>query len=466
MNREMTRKILGVLLALTVLISCLPIIAGAEITESGECGAQGENITWTLDDNGTLTISGKGDMEDYKSYSRSIFYNKNNIKSVIIENGVTHIGNFTFCDCEGILNAKIPDSVNSIGNMAFYNCGGLTSITIPESVTSIGSGAFQKCSSLTNAAIPNGVISINDFVFADCGSLTSVAIPDSATSIEHDAFYNCSGLTGITIPKSVASIGSGAFQKCSGLTSIIIPENVTSIGAQAFAECSRLETVYYNAKSCERTDYPGGAIFADCYVLKLLHIGEGVEIIADGAFMGMKIESVAIPDGVKSVGNRAFSGCGLLSVVTIPKSVTKIGSHAFQSCGKLKTVEYDGSREDWDQIDIDIYNEPLLNAKINYNSAIIPTPQPTLSITPTPAPTEKPTSDLKRFTVSGSSVTNKADTEQTAAIIIAEYDGGKLTNVTTEKITFDANETKAFTIPQDGKIFVWNSLSGMQSLVK
>ena len=132
------------------------------------------NLTWKLDADGTLTISGTGAMKDY-DYDNNLspVYNNSNVKKVVIEDGVT-----------------------SIGNSAFYNCDGLTSITIPKSVTSIGESAFE-----------------------DCSNLTSITIPDSVTSIEYCAF-SCCGLTSITIPDSVTSIGSEAFSSCFYLETI------------------------------------------------------------------------------------------------------------------------------------------------------------------------------------------------------------------------------------------------------
>ena len=241
----------------------------SNIVDSGTCGAEGnngDNLTWTLDNEGVLTISGTGAMKDW-NWKGSPWYKNKDIKSVMIEDGVTSIGAFAFGDCSSLTNIELSNSVTSIGLYAFYKCSGLTSITIPSSVTSIGDSAFSGCSGLTSITISNSVTSIRSYVFSGCSGLTSITIPSSVTSIGQGAFSECSGLTSITISNSVTSIGLFAFSKCSGLTSITIPNSVTSIGLYAFFKCSGLT-------------------------------------------------SITIPNSVTSIGEGAFSGCsGLTRVI-------------------------------------------------------------------------------------------------------------------------------------------------------
>ena len=181
------------------------IVASAE--SSGNCGDSGSNVTWSLDDNGTLTISGSGKIEDYRSDIDQPWYsNRSDITSVVIEPGVT-----------------------SIGSLAFYKCSNLTSITIPSGLTSIGEMAFFNCSALTSVTIPNGVISIGNFAFGSCTGLKSITIPSSVTSIGESAFQHCTGLTSITIPNSVTSIVNLAFWDCDSLTIVYIPSGVNFV---------------------------------------------------------------------------------------------------------------------------------------------------------------------------------------------------------------------------------------------
>ncbi len=187
----------------------------SEPVSSGECG---ENLTWTLDESGLLTISGSGDMEDYDTSAPWKTY-ATIIKSVEIEFGVTSVGSLAFSGCP-ITSVTIPESVMSIGYCAFYDCDSLTSVTIPDSVTSIGDDVFFHCGGLTNVTIGNSVTAVGARAFSQCAALTSVTLPDSVTSIGNSAFYNCSALASVTIPDSVMSIGERAFSGCTALTDV------------------------------------------------------------------------------------------------------------------------------------------------------------------------------------------------------------------------------------------------------
>ena len=174
------------------------------------------------------------------------YYILTSLKTVILSDSVTSIGNQAFYNCGGLTSVMIGNSVTSIGNQAFYNCRSLTSVTIGNSVTSIGESAFYGCRGLTSITIPNSVTSIGSSAFYNCISLTSVTIPDSVTSIGWSAFYNCSGLTNVTIGNSVTSIGNQVFYNCRSLTSVTIGNSVTSIdGYASFYNCSGLKTVLY-----------------------------------------------------------------------------------------------------------------------------------------------------------------------------------------------------------------------------
>ena len=286
MSRTISR-IAGVLISLVFVFALFPgfKIKAAEIVDQGDCSADGSNVTWTLDSDGTLTISGTGGMKD------RAFYVNQNIKKVVIKDGVTSIGADAFSNCKSLTSIKIPNSVTVIGNSTFENCKSLTSITIPNSVTSIGNYAFLGCIRLTSITIPDSVTSIGLQTFAYCESLTSITIPNSVTSIGNKAFQDCTSLTSITIPNSVKSIGS-AFFGCTSLTSITIPNSVTSIGDGAFAYCESLT-------------------------------------------------SITIPNSVTSIGHSAFAYCTSLTSITIPNSVTKIGNGAFEACTNLTSIIID-----------------------------------------------------------------------------------------------------------------------------
>ena len=229
-----------------------------ELTPTGQCG---ENVYWNFDkDTGLLTISGMGYMQNY-DWGKSPFCNNSYIKSIVIKNGVTSIGNAAFYFCRGLTSITVPDSVTSIGYNAFNRCTGLTSITIPDSVTGIHDYAFFDCTSLTgitvdsNNPVYDSRENCNAIIETETNTLIqgckNTTIPDSVTSIGNDSFYFCTGLTSITVPDSVTSVGSSAFGYCQNLTSITIPDSVTSIGNYAFSNCTALKDVYYSASEEE-----------------------------------------------------------------------------------------------------------------------------------------------------------------------------------------------------------------------
>ena len=218
---------------------------------SGKCGI---NVNFFLDDY-ILTISGRGDMYDYDSNTQPWKDYKTWIKNVVIEDGVTSIGAWTFYGCSGLKSVTIGSGVKSIGIYAFSGCSGLTSVTIPNSVTSIGYSAFSGCSGLKVVSIPESVTSIGGSAFYGCSGLTSITIPNSVTSIGYEAFRGCPGLKYVTIGNGVTSIGGSAFYGCSGLTSITIPNSVKSIGSWAFRNCYDLTSVTCLAEEVPSTDY-------------------------------------------------------------------------------------------------------------------------------------------------------------------------------------------------------------------
>ena len=188
------------------------------IVDANKCG---DNLYWAYTD-GTLTITGTGAMYDYW-YDAPWWKDLGlNIKTILLPQGVTSIGEYAFWDLPNLTSVVIPEGVTSIGKGAFSVCPALKSIVIPNSVINIGDNAFSSCESLQSINIPNGLTTISRGVFKNCPSLTSVTIPNSVTTIKNSAFYNCSLLATITIPSNMSTIENGAFYGCSSLDSISI----------------------------------------------------------------------------------------------------------------------------------------------------------------------------------------------------------------------------------------------------
>ena len=386
------RRILLTLLVLCLTVGTMVMTASAaEIVDSGTCG---ENLTWTLDSEGTLTISGTGEMDDYEFDYPAPWTPGYDVQQVIVENGVTSIGEDAFQYCSSLTSVTFGDGVTSIGRGAFHDCSSLTNITIPGSVTSIGNSAFSDCESLTSVTLGEGVTSIGDYAFSDCSSLTNITIPDSVTSIGDSAFEECSSLTSITLGDGVTSIGDYAFYKCHNLTSITLGDGVTSIGDYAFYRCYNFISITlgdsvtsigdYAFWSCESLtsvtlgegvtsigDYAfsdcesltnitipdsvasiGNSAFEDCYSLTNITLGEGVTSIGDSAFSGCKsLTSITIPDSVTSIGDYAFWSCESLTSVTLGEGVTSIGDGAFAYCTSLSDIYVDSANQHYTSVD-------------------------------------------------------------------------------------------------------------------
>ncbi len=323
-------------------------------TYSGECG---DNVTWTLYDDGELVISGSGAMKDYSSSSNVPWHSvRESITKVTINKGIRSIGDYSFTYCEKLVNVSIPYGVSIIGKDAFCCCHSLTNVTLPNSVTILGNGAFYYCDSLNNIIIPNSVTTIEGWAFYACHGLKSINIPYSVTYIGDDVFRNCSNIESITVDKANSIYSNDSF-------GVLFNKNRTML--IKYPKGNK-RTHYVIPNSVESISYDA---FENCYFLKSVTIPNNVISIGDTAFHNCdSITSILIPDSVTTIGMGAFGDCNGLSTVTIGKGVTTIGEWAFFGCNNLTNVYYTGTQEQWSKISIGSYNDRLFNATIHFNS--------------------------------------------------------------------------------------------------
>ena len=321
-NNNMRKRFWSIMLLLCVALTLLPTSVLAANIASGTCGA---NLTWTISSDNVLTISGSGEMADYTQAQST--YNRNNapwrnqcksIREVVIQSGVTSIGNFAFFDCTGIERVTLPNTLRRISRDAFASCSALTTISIPQSVVEIQEEAFVS-TGLKQVTLPNGINAVSDSAFAMCKSLEHVTLPASITSIGFQAFAVCDCLEDINIPDHVTTIGNKAFLSCDNLHRIVLPKGLKTIGFQTF--------------------------------------------------YGTGLYSIEIPNSVTTIGEHAFNSCTILSNITLPAGITEIGSKAFGNCPGLSDVYYAGSPAQWKAIKVKEYNEDLLNSDIHYYSS-------------------------------------------------------------------------------------------------
>ncbi len=283
-------KKLGILFATVIMIVLFAVsVSAKEVVDSGECGAQGDNVTWVLYDDGELIISGDGDMGN-KIYWIQYSYNdpdKVQIKSIVINDGIT-----------------------GIGNGAFSNLQYVTDITIADTVTYIGSSSFSSCNHLENLVLPKNLISIGDNAFESCFSLTNITFPDTLKTIGERAFYS-TGLKSVDIPNGITAIEAWTFAFSEKLESVILPESVEKIGTAAFMDCVNLKNIV---------------------------IPNGVKKIDGSAFAYTAVEKVVLPESVTCIGACAYSRCTGLTEVYIKGKNAEIYSNAFELCVNLTEV--------------------------------------------------------------------------------------------------------------------------------
>ena len=245
----------------------------ADLIDSGSCG---KNATWELYKDGTLYIKGTGAMQDYNwNYNETTKIvttgapwhdsHSASVKKLVVEDGITSIGNDAFSDCESLVSAELAEGITSIGDGAFTGCYDLEKINIPNSVTSIGYDAFDSCwtlpslelpsglSKLESSAVsftaikeltvPHGVKVVDSYLAAYNDNLTTVTLEEGVEEIWHRAFWGCEKLNNITIPRSVKKIEGEAFLECTSLKSVTISKNC-NVASNAFP--STVQINYYD----------------------------------------------------------------------------------------------------------------------------------------------------------------------------------------------------------------------------
>ena len=295
----MKKRLIAMTLMLCMLLSLLPMTAlAAEEVASGKCGF---DLTWTLDADGVLTITGTG-VFDRVGYATNPFKNwdayKDQIKTLVVEEGLT--GSFYgFEFCKNLTSVSLPNSLTEINNGAFGACSALEQINFPDQLVRIGSYAFEDCTSLTTIQLPASLTIYGARPFAGCTSLSGIWVDDASAKFSNDArgvlfskdktalHEAPSSLAGdYAIPDTVTSIAWGAFDKCHKLTSVTIPEGVPYIQSSTFRGCTALR-------------------------------------------------SVTIPESVVWINIGAFEGCTSLSSIDMPKNVGTISINAFKDCTNL-----------------------------------------------------------------------------------------------------------------------------------
>ena len=327
-----------------------------EVIANGTCG---ENLKWQLTSEGILNISGTGTMKNYSYKSEMPWFKYlDKINSVVVEEGVTSLGDYAFYGMTNMEEIQLPEGLETIGGYTFKNSQKLNKIELPSTLTKLGESAFYGCTNLTAISIPEGLYTIWAYTFKNCTNLAEVTLPSTLIKIDEAAFYGCSSLKELSIPDSVSIIGIYCFKNCSslisvdlpaqltqireaafygtGLTDLEIPEGVTKIDSYAFKNASSITTLSLP----ESLTKIGEAAFYNSAVHELI-IPDSVETIGSYAFKNcISLRNVQLPKGLKQINESSFYGCTSLESLVLPENVTSIGSYAFRKCSSLKNVEF------------------------------------------------------------------------------------------------------------------------------
>ncbi|MDR0620187.1 MAG: leucine-rich repeat protein [Bacteroidales bacterium] len=374
-------KKLNVFLVIATLSLTMNNLFAADTVTNGTIN---ETVNWILTTDSVFTVSGEGDMPDYNSWGSPWYNDRQKIKDVVIETGVTRIGNNAFNSCSNLFSVIIGDSVKSIGRSAFENGENLYSVVFGRGIKEIDMYAFENCNNLSTVSF--NADSCGDFSmgfshpFSNITTLETINIGSNVKRIPAYFAYRLK-LRSIDIPNSVTSIGVSAFGFCDSLTDVIIGSGVKKIEYSAFGYCGNLANVYFNADSCVNfavttftndtmlqtinignnvklipsnfakelrlsyIDIPnsvqliGGSAFYNCTNLLSVSMGNGVKNIGDYAFSGCtNLANINFSDSLKIIGSNAFAYCRNIISITIPESVTSIGSYAFSNMLSLDTV--------------------------------------------------------------------------------------------------------------------------------
>jgi len=380
-------------LMLMLLCLCMAVPAMAAGTPVAS-GTHGTNLSWTLDRNGCLTITGSGDFADSTQGGTPWNAYAGQITSVVVGDGITGVGNYAFYKCENLKQVTLGDTVRSVGSYAFYGCVRLETVNAASALSSVydygfygcekltgipgvtfswvgkwsfarctalesidlapsmtnnafGTGAFYLCSSLTEVTVPASVNAVPSSVFAGCTSLSKVTMDYKVISIGDSAFEDCISLTAVEIPGWTTTIYGSAFRN-TGLTTVNIPGNVTTIAGGAFASCKDLMSITvdrYNSKFTSINGvlyadsgttlhtYPAGLGGAVSYHYKVTKIGSY-------AFSGCtKVTGITFGTSTTSLGGSVFENCTGLTQMKLPDRIVKLGTFVFSGCSNLKTVE-------------------------------------------------------------------------------------------------------------------------------
>ena len=283
------------------------------------------------------------------------FWNCRRLKSIVFPHSLKAVARFAFWGCDSLEEVRFYENLNSLGNAVFRDCDMLKTAQLPENMDDIGSSAFSNCVSLENMVIPKGIKIIKQRTFYGCLALKNISLPDGLEAVDEYAFECCRLLDGIELPESTVSIGRHAFDTCRALKNINIPKSVKKIGSSAF-----INTALINTSESDFVTEGDGILIQYVGSDTEVNVPEGVKTIGERAFSFKKdITRINLPDSAEKIDEYAFESCEALKAVVLPEHVFVLGAHAFSGCKSLESIKLSQSLVN---IGADVFfDTPLLN---------------------------------------------------------------------------------------------------------
>lgn len=320
-------------------------------------GTFGEDdcLSWSLDENGVLTVTGVEDMPECEWNSDSGYYlvddgtlweipwdmYRDQITEVVVNGGITSIP-YAFYDCNKLKKVKLSDRIVALGGGAFSGCTNLETINLPDTITYIGNSTFANCSNLMLTELPNNLQYLGDGfgrTFENCTKLSLTSLPDTITYIDEYTFSGCTNLALTELPNGIGSIAREAFKGCTNLALTRLPARVAWISEYAFQDCTNLTMM----KLPGNLESIAEGTFAGCSNLSFVELPDGLRYIEESAFEGCsKLSTLEMPDSLLLIGQNSFRGCDSLTSLELPKNLDSIEAGAFDGCTNLEELTFGG----------------------------------------------------------------------------------------------------------------------------
>lgn len=403
----MTNHLRNKLRVFLLILSLIP----AEKVFSAQTKVTIDDIIYILNDDGTATVSGCSDNNEYvdiplyvhylnekyrvERIADNAFSGKSNIKSVVIPSSVISVGESAFSKCNSLTNVEINEGVKSLGSYAFYNCEGLESIKLPNSIDSVGGSVFYDCVNLKTVELSKSMTYIGQNMFYKCKSLEECEIPESVSEIRNEAFME-SGIRKINLGSNIKQLGRRAFYM-SEIERVSIPNSIGRVSVGCFKYCPNLKYI-----ECDANVIDFEAFYLN-QAIDTFKIGRNVKLIEGGlsvygepfnssqeihnvliedlkSYCGITLKSfhnpvniakrfsvngkvvldLEIPEGVDSIKDRTFWGVTVLRSVRIPNSVKYIGKHALSYLSNVSDIDFGNGIEEIDEYGV-AYNSKVTN---------------------------------------------------------------------------------------------------------